>query len=55
MGRPYVDAEVIVTMNPNLLENMSPDSLDSLYTSPSFSLPSPSSKCHNLSPVSHYA
>ena len=50
-GRLYVDAEVIVTTSPNVVENISPDPLDTFHASPSYSLPSPSPECHNLSLV----
>jgi len=41
-GRLYVDAEVIVTTSHDVVENISPDSVDTLHASPSCSLPSPS-------------
>jgi len=49
--RPYVDAEVTVTTSPNVVENISPDPLDTLHVSHSGSPPSFSPKCHNLSLV----
>ena len=53
-GRLYVDAEVIITTSPDVVENISHDSLDTLHTSLSCSLPSPSPKCHNLSLVAYH-
>jgi len=46
-----LDAEVTITTSPDVVENISPDPLDTLHVSLSGSSPSPSPKCHNLSHV----
>jgi len=54
-GRLYVDVEVTVTTNPDLVVNISPDPLDTLHASPLGSPLCPSSECHNLSLVGYHA
>ena len=53
-GRLYVDAEVTITTSPDVVENISPDPLDTLRAFPSSSPPSPSPECHNLSLVKYH-
>ena len=53
VGRSYEDAEVIVPTSPNLVDHTSPNHLDTFHAFPTYSLPSPSPECYNMSLVEY--
>jgi len=50
-GRLYVDVVINVPASFDMVDDISPDLLDTLHAFPSCSLPSPSPECHNLLPA----
>ena len=47
-GMSYVDVVLTVPASSVMVDNASPDPLDTPHTSPLCSLPSPSPECHNM-------
>jgi len=55
IGRSSVDVVVAVSPSPDLVYNVSPNPLNIFHACPSCSLPSPSLKCCDLSPIDSHA